>query len=53
MTALRWIAVMVQRGLLLREPDRHDGRRIFVTLAPDAGAALGRYFAETAEGSLK
>ena len=52
-TALRWIATMVQRGLLIRESDRHDGRRVFITLAPDAGSALRRYFADVVEGSLK
>jgi DNA-binding MarR family transcriptional regulator len=52
-TALRWIATMVQRGLLIGGPDRHDGRRVFITLAPDANAAIRRYFAEVAEGSLK
>jgi DNA-binding MarR family transcriptional regulator len=52
-TALRWIAAMVQRGLLIREPDRNDGRRVFITLAPDASAALRRYFAEVIEGSIK
>jgi len=44
---------MVQRGLLIGGPDRHDGRRVFITLAPDASAAIRRYFAEVAEGSLK
>ena len=44
---------MVQRGLLIREPDPNDGRRVFITLAPDAGAARRRYFAEVVEGSLK
>lgn len=52
-TALRWIGPMVQRGLLIREPDRHDGRRVFITLAPDGSAALRRYFAEVIEGSHK
>ena len=50
-TALRWISAMVQKGVLIREPDRHDGRRVFIKLAPDASAALRRYFAEVIEGA--
>jgi DNA-binding MarR family transcriptional regulator len=48
-TALRWISTMVQRGLIIREPDERDGRRIFITLAPEASASLRRYFAEVIE----
>jgi DNA-binding MarR family transcriptional regulator len=48
-TALRWITAMVEEGLLLREPDGQDGRRVFVMLAPDGSAALRRYFAEVIE----
>jgi hypothetical protein len=48
-TALRWISAMVQKGVLIREPDRFDGRRVFIKLAPDASAALRRYFAEIIE----
>ena len=45
-TALRWLNSLVQRGLLIRRADPHDGRRIFVELAPAASSALRRYFAE-------
>lgn len=45
-TALRWISSMVEQGLLVRRADPHDGRRIFVELAPEAGLALRRYFAD-------
>jgi DNA-binding MarR family transcriptional regulator len=48
-TALRWIKALVQKGLVIREPDRRDGRRVFIALAPDASAALRRYFAEVIE----
>jgi DNA-binding MarR family transcriptional regulator len=48
-TALRWIGALVRKGLLIREPDRRDGRRVFILLAPDASAALRRYFAEVIE----
>lgn len=45
-TALRWLKTMVQEGIFLRRADPHDGRRVFVELAPEASRALRRYFAE-------
>jgi DNA-binding MarR family transcriptional regulator len=45
-TALRWLKTMVSEGLFLRRADPHDGRRVFVELAPEASQALRRYFAE-------
>lgn len=45
-TALRWLKTMVSQGLFIRRADPHDGRRIFVELAPEASRALRRYFAE-------
>jgi DNA-binding MarR family transcriptional regulator len=45
-TALRWLKTMVGQGLFVRRADPHDGRRVFVELAPDASQALRRYFAE-------
>lgn len=45
-TALRWIKTMTEQGLFLRRADPHDGRRVFVELAPQASQALRRYFAE-------
>ena len=45
-TALRWLKTMVSQGLFLRRADPHDGRRVFVELAPEASGALRRYFAE-------
>ncbi|QNN64169.1 winged helix-turn-helix transcriptional regulator [Sphingomonas rhizophila] len=45
-TALRWIKTMTDNGLFLRRADPHDGRRIFVELAPAASEAMRRYFAE-------
>ena len=50
-TALRWLKSMVQQGLFLRRADPHDGRRVFVELAPDASHALRRYFADVASGA--
>jgi DNA-binding MarR family transcriptional regulator len=43
-TALRYIKTMVREGMLIREPDRFDGRRIYVSLAPEISRALGSYF---------
>jgi hypothetical protein len=34
-TALRWIALMTDRGYLIRARDPHDGRRVHVALAED------------------
>lgn len=45
-TALRWLNSLVQQGLINRRADPHDGRRVFVELAPDTSLALRRYFAE-------
>jgi DNA-binding MarR family transcriptional regulator len=45
-TALRWLKTMVQQGLFIRRADPHDGRRVFVELAPEASRALRNYFAE-------
>ena len=48
-TALRWIKTMTDAGLFVRRADPHDGRRIFVELAPPASAAMRQYFAEAGE----
>ena len=48
-TALRWLKTLVQEGLFVRRADPHDGRRVFVELAPDASTALRRYFAEVGQ----
>ncbi|MEO6199005.1 MAG: MarR family winged helix-turn-helix transcriptional regulator [Sphingomicrobium sp.] len=45
-TALRWLKTMVDQGLFVRRADPHDGRRVFVELAPTTSEALHRYFAE-------
>jgi DNA-binding MarR family transcriptional regulator len=37
---------MVSQGLFVRREDPHDGRRVFVELAPETSNALRRYFAE-------
>lgn len=48
-TALRWLKTMTQQGLFIRRADPHDGRRVFVELAPEASQALRRYFAEVGQ----
>jgi len=45
-TALRWLKMMVAHGLFIRHSDPHDGRRVFVQLAPKTSEALRRYFGE-------
>ena len=45
-TALRWLKTMVSQGLFIRRADPHDGRRVFVELAPETSHAMRRYFAE-------
>jgi DNA-binding MarR family transcriptional regulator len=45
-TALRWLKAMVQEGLFIRRADPHDGRRVFVELAPATSEALRNYFIE-------
>ena len=48
-TALRWLKTMVSEGIFVRRADPHDGRRVFVELAPQASQALRRYFAEVGQ----
>ena len=33
-TALRWLKTMTDQGMFVRRADPHDGRRVFVELAP-------------------
>ena len=43
-TALRWIRTLTDKGLVERQDDPHDGRRIFIALANEAAEALTRWF---------
>jgi len=52
-TGLRWINNMVKGGLLLRRPDRFDGRRVFVELAPEVSDALRSYIADVVQPPLR
>ncbi|HEY0629791.1 MAG TPA: MarR family winged helix-turn-helix transcriptional regulator [Sphingomicrobium sp.] len=51
-TALRWIKTMTDAGLFKRRSDPHDGRRVFVELAPKASGAMRRYFAEAGKVAI-
>jgi DNA-binding MarR family transcriptional regulator len=51
-TALRWLKTLVDQGIFVRRADPHDGRRVFVELAPATSAALRRYFAEVGRASV-
>ncbi len=42
-TAMRWLATLAERGLLMREPDKQDRRRIMVRLNDDALKAMTAY----------
>jgi DNA-binding MarR family transcriptional regulator len=48
-TALRWLKIMVKQGLFTRRADPHDGRRVFVELAPEASKGMRRYFADVGQ----
>jgi len=43
-TALRYLKTMVERGMIIRRADQHDGRRVFVELSPEMSKALREYF---------
>ena len=47
-TALRWLALLEERGLIVREADPTDARRIFVRLSADAYARMVSYFVRAA-----
>ena len=51
-TALRWLKTMTDKGLFVRRADPHDGRRVFVELAPTASVAMRRYFAEVGPAAV-
>lgn len=46
-TALRWIRQLTDRGLLERQADPRDGRRIFITLSDAGMEAVARWFQES------
>lgn len=42
-TALRWLGLLEQRGLVVRQADRHDARRALVCLSAEAIERMERY----------
>ena len=48
-SGLRYIATLVRRGMVRREPDPFDARRVYLFLMPDTVAALDRYFTDQLE----
>ncbi len=45
-TALRWISVLEEKGLILRENDPDDNRRVFVRLTAAGYSRMVNYLAE-------
>ncbi|MVZ97904.1 hypothetical protein EUU23_09310 [Sphingorhabdus sp. IMCC26285] len=48
-TALRWVTVMTESGMLVRRQDPDDARRVFIELSSGASAQLDEYFASIAD----
>jgi len=46
-TALRWIRHLTERGLLQREADPEDGRRVFIALSSRGAEAMIRWLSES------
>lgn len=46
-TALRWIRQLTESGLLVRQADPNDGRRIFIALSEKGAEAVTRWFEES------
>lgn len=46
-TALRWIALLEERGLLSRQEDLDDRRRVFLGLTNRGELAIAKYLVET------
>lgn len=44
-TALRWLALLEDRGLISREEDAKDRRRVYVSLTDQGQSAVERYLA--------
>lgn len=48
-TALRWITTMTDQGLLVRNQDPNDARRVFLDLSDDAAQKLAAYFQKASQ----
>ena len=51
-TALRWIKTLEQKGMIQRAADPTDGRRVFVSLAPDTSSAMEQFFSSLPAGTV-
>jgi len=51
-TGLRWLGVLADEGLVLRENDQEDHRRVMVRLTPAGHAAMERFFEAVAEAGI-
>lgn len=45
-TALRWLTVLEEKGLIVRENDTNDARRVFVRLSTEGYEKMVAYFSE-------
>lgn len=45
-TALRWLTVLEEKGLIIRENDMNDARRVFVRLSTEGYEKMVAYFSE-------
>lgn len=52
-TAVRWINLLVDRGLIARQPDQFDRRRFFIVLTEDGLARMERTLVRTSESDAK
>jgi hypothetical protein len=46
-TTLRWVKTLEHAGIVIRQKDEHDQRRVLVRLSPVASKALASYLDET------
>ena len=51
-TALRWITAMTESGMLVRQNDPNDARRVFIGLSSDTETTLRRYLSDVRNRSL-
>lgn len=52
-TAVRWINLLVDRGLIAREPDQFDRRRFFIVLTEDGLTKMERTLQRASESDAK
>lgn len=52
-TALRWIAILEKQGLLVREADLGDARRVYVKLSARGYAAMLEYFTSASRSVVR